>query len=151
MFLTTTGLVVRGLGGWAQAHIKYDCALAQTAVYCASGRRFDYGARGFNVNALLPLVEFSNDDANQKFPFLFFAFRRRGGGRSRAKKMQGNFWVCPRESASVSEAHWFASQRNWSVRGSFKSPRAPRVRSGFAQRSIHHRKQKTSFLFAVYS
>ena len=36
--------------------------------------------------------------------------------------------------------------RQWrndtSVRGSFKPPRAPRVRSGFAQRLIHHRKKK---------
>jgi hypothetical protein len=39
----------------------------------------------------------------------------------------------------VSEAHSFASPRNRSVRGSFKPPRAPRVRSGFAQRLIHHR------------
>jgi hypothetical protein len=39
----------------------------------------------------------------------------------------------------VSEAHWFDSPQNRSVRGSFKPPRAPRVRSGFAQRLIHHR------------
>jgi len=36
--------------------------------------------------------------------------------------------------------------RQWrndtSVRGSFKPPRAPRVRSGFAQRLIHHRRKK---------
>ena len=40
------------------------------------------------------------------------------------------------------EAHWFTSPRNRSVRGSFKPPRAPRVRSGFAQRLIHHRRKK---------
>ena len=41
------------------------------------GSPFDYGARGFNVNTLLPLVEFSKGDANQKLPFLFSPF---GGG-----------------------------------------------------------------------
>ena len=56
---------------------RFACALVQTALYCASGRRFDYGARGFNVITLLPLVEFSNGDANQKLPFLFSPF---GGG-----------------------------------------------------------------------
>ena len=53
---------------------------------------------------------------------------------------------CTRESASVSEAHWFVSPRNRSVRGSFKPPRAPRVRSGFEQRLISLR-QKSEFKF----
>jgi hypothetical protein len=39
------------------------------------GSPFDYGARGFNVNTLLPLVEFSKGDANQKFPFHFLVSR----------------------------------------------------------------------------
>src|SRR3989344_3487026 len=69
----------------------------------------------------------------------FSASRRRGGGRRREKNARKFFGFCTRESASVSEAHWFVFPRNRSVRGSFKSPRAPRVRSGFAQRLIHHR------------
>jgi len=67
-------------GRVGQAHIKSVCALAQTALHCASGRRFDYGARGFNVITLLPLVEFSNGDANQKLPFLFSPFGGVVGG-----------------------------------------------------------------------
>ena len=80
---------------------------------------------------------------NQKFPFHFFsASRWRGGGRRREKNARKFFGFCTRESASVSEAHCLASPRNRSVRFSFKPPRAPRVRSGFAQRLIHHRRKK---------
>ncbi len=73
----------------------------------------------------------------------FSASRRRGGGRRREKNARKFFGFCTRESASVSEAHWFASPRNRSVQDSFKPPRAPRVRSGFAQRLIHHRNEFT--------
>ena len=67
---------------------------------------------------------------NQKFPFhSFFRFAVEGwGGRRREKNARKFFGFCTRESASVSEAHWFVSPRNRGVRGSFKSPRAPRVR-----------------------
>ena len=58
----------------------------------------------------------------------FSASRWRGGGRRREKNARKFFGFCTRESASVSEAHWFASPRNRSVRGSFKPLRAPRVR-----------------------
>ena len=58
----------------------------------------------------------------------FSASRWRGGGRRREENARKFFGFCTRESASVSEAHWFASPLNRSVRGSFKSPRAPRVR-----------------------
>jgi hypothetical protein len=67
---------------------------------------------------------------NQKisFPFLF-PLRGGGVGGGDARKMQGNFFgFCTRESASVSEAHWFASPGNRSVRFGSKPPRAPRVR-----------------------
>src|SRR3989344_4602467 len=72
----------------------------------------------------------------------FSASRWRGGGRRRRENARKFFGFCTRESASVSEAHWFASPRNRGVQCSFKPPRAPRVRSGFAQRLIHHRKKK---------
>ena len=64
---------------------------------------------------------------NQKFPFhFFFRFAAEGwGGRRREKNARKFFGFCTRESASVSEAH---CQRNRGVRGSFKPPRAPRVR-----------------------
>ena len=58
----------------------------------------------------------------------FSASRWRGGGRRREKNARKFFGFCTRESASVSEAHSFTSPRNRSVRGSFKPPRAPRVR-----------------------
>src|SRR3989344_5607039 len=69
----------------------------------------------------------------------FSASRRRGGGRRRRENARKFFGFCTRESASVSEAHCLAPPRNRSVRRSFKPPRAPRVRSGFAERLIHHR------------
>ena len=58
----------------------------------------------------------------------FSASRWRGGGRRREKNARKFFGFCTRSPWSVSEAHWFASPRNRSVRGSFKPPRAPRVR-----------------------
>ena len=44
--------------------------------------------------------------ATQTKNFLSIHFPLRGGGvgGGDAKKMQGNFWVCPRESASAVEA-----------------------------------------------
>src|SRR3989344_9100871 len=74
----------------------------------------------------------------------FSASRRRGGGRRRRKNARKFFGFCTRSPWSRSEAHWFVSPRNRSVRGSFKPPRASRVRSGFAQRLIHHRKNPKS-------
>jgi len=74
---------------------------------------------------------------NQKFPFHSLGrFAVEGWREETREKCKEIFWFCTRES----EAHWFALPRNPSVRGSFKPPRAPRVRSGFAQRLIHHRK-----------
>ena len=58
----------------------------------------------------------------------FSASQRRDGGRRSEKNARKFFGFCTRESASVSKAHSFASPRNRSVRGSFKPPRAPRVR-----------------------
>lgn len=80
---------------------------------------------------------------NQKFPCIFLA-PPPPTPPPRSGKRNGReiFGFCTRESASVSEAHCIASPRNRSVRGSFKPPRAPRVRSGFAQRLIHHRRKK---------
>jgi hypothetical protein len=76
MFLATTGLVVRALGGRGK-HIQIFLRPSADRCVLRLGSSFDYGARGFNVNTLLPLVEFSKGDANQKFPFLFSPF---GGG-----------------------------------------------------------------------
>ncbi len=58
----------------------------------------------------------------------FSVSRRRGGGRRREKNARKFFGFCTRESASVSEAHWFASPRNRSVRRGLEPLRAPRVR-----------------------
>ncbi len=88
---------------------------------------------------------------NQKFPFhFFFRFAAEGWGEEAREKCKEIFGFCTRESASVSEAHSFASPRNRSVRGSFKPPRAPRVRSGFAQRLIHHRKKQSPIGLSAY-
>ena len=64
----------------------------------------------------------------KNFLSIHSASRWRGGGRRREKNARKFFGFCTRESASVSEAHWFASPRNRGVRCSFKPPRAPRVR-----------------------
>src|SRR3990167_2803305 len=76
----------------------------------------------------------------------FSASRWRGGGRRREKNARKFFGFCTRESASVSEAHWFASPRNRGVRFNPEPPRAPRVRiiglfaqRKFAQRLLFHR------------
>ena len=76
----------------ASPFLKEFC-MARLRIVLRLGSLFDYGARGLNVITLLSLVEFSKGDANQKFPFLLFAFRRRGRGRSRAKNAR-KFWVC---------------------------------------------------------
>ena len=91
---------------WVGRPSRYNsaCALAQTALHCASGRRKDTEQMGFIVITLLPLVKFPCGDANQKFPFLHFPLRGGGVGGGDAGKMQGNFWICPRESASAVEA-----------------------------------------------
>ena len=77
---------------------------------------------------------------NQKFPFHFFPLRGGGVGGEEApekcKKIFGFLHTRGRERVQG------AFQRNRSVRGNLKPPRAPRVRSGFAQRLIHHRKKK---------
>ena len=61
-------------------------------------------------------------EANQKFPFLHVAIRRRGRGRSR-KKWQGIFWICPREVSSAARG----AIKLQCVRRSIVSPRARRV------------------------
>ncbi|TSC67025.1 MAG: hypothetical protein G01um101466_810, partial [Parcubacteria group bacterium Gr01-1014_66] len=66
-------------------------------------------------------------------------FSHTGWGEETQEKCEEIFGFCTRESASVSEAHWFVSPRNRSVRDSFKPPRAPRVRSRFEQSLISHR------------
>ena len=128
MFLTTAGLVVRGLGGWAK-HNTICLRPSADRIVLRLGSPFDYGARGFNVNTLFPLVEFSEGDANQKFPFLFFPLRGGGVGGGGARKMQGNFWVCPRESASAVEALPAQAERTWRVQATTRSTRAKWVRA----------------------
>ena len=100
-----------------------------------------------NVKIRLLFSETETAKQNQKFPFhFFFRFAVEGWGEEAREKCKEIFGFCTRESASVSEAHCIASPRNRSVRGSFKSPRAPRVRfsprqdsaqNTFELRSIH--------------
>ena len=58
----------------------------------------------------------------------FSASRWRGGGRRREKNVRKFFGFCTRESASVSEAHWFVLAQYRSVRRGLEPPRAWRVR-----------------------
>src|SRR3989338_713312 len=130
MFLKTAGVGGRGLGGGAK-HNKGWVRLSANRIGLGLGSPFDYGARGFNVNTLLPLVEFSKGDANQKFPFhFFFRFAAEGWGeeaREKCKEIFGFARASPRARSR-------RFQRDLSVPGRFKPPRARRVRSGFEQR-----------------
>src|SRR3989338_8147934 len=58
----------------------------------------------------------------------FSASRWRGGGGRREKNARKFFGFCTRESASASEAPWFVSPRNRSVRRGLEPLRARRVR-----------------------
>ena len=60
-----------------------------------------------------------------KISFPLFRLSAEGWGEEPSKEMQGNFWVCPRESASAVEARL----GDRSVRFGFKPPRTRRVRS----------------------
>ena len=77
-----------------QAQYKFDCALAQTILYCASGRRKDTEQGASLAFALLPLVEFPCGGANQKFPFLQ-SFRLSAGGEGGAAKNGRKFLGLP--------------------------------------------------------
>jgi len=57
------------------------------------------------------------------FPFLF-PLRDGGLGGGDARKMQGNFWVCPRESSSAAEALPAQSGRTWRVKATTHAARA---------------------------
>ena len=56
---------------------------------------------------------------------------------AQTKKRQGNF--CGLSARGIERGRGAESPRNRSVRFSPESPRAPRVRNGFAQRLIFHR------------
>ena len=109
--LCVSGCVVRGLQSYHQTRIRERL-----------GRREGGGKRN-------PKRRLKRRSKTKNFLSISFsASRRRGGGRRRRKNARTFFGFCTRESASVSEAYWFASRRNRSVRRSFRSPRAPRVR-----------------------
>src|SRR3989338_5776363 len=103
-FLKTPWLVVRALGGWGK-HIQICLRPSANRIVLRLGSPQGYGANGLRQ---LPFVEFPCGNANPKTSFPLFAFRRRGRGRSRAKKWKEVFWVCPRESASAAETHFSA-------------------------------------------
>jgi hypothetical protein len=113
---------VRGLGGWAK-HIQICLRLSADRIVLRPRSPFDYGARGFNVITLLPLVEFSKGDANQKLPFLFSPFGGGVGGGA-GQRNGRKFLGLP---ARVRERGWGAFQRNRGVRVSSEPPRARRV------------------------
>jgi hypothetical protein len=75
-------------------------------------------------------------EANQKFPFLHFPLRGGGVGGGAVQRKCKEIFGFARASPRA------RSRRTRSVRFGFKSPRAPRVRSEFAQRLIHHRRKK---------
>jgi len=139
---------VRALGGWGK-HIQICLCFAQSIFFellMSTDEATDFRAttkRGYgsasiavraekraNKNVIVRLL-FSETETvkqNQKFPFHFLSAPPRPPPR-KIRKVRKIFGFCPRESASVSEAHWFASPRNRSGQCSFKPPRAPRVRS----------------------
>ena len=94
------------LGGWGK-HIQICLRLSAGRIVLRLGSPFDYGARGFNVITLLPLVEFSKGDANQKLPFLFSPFGGGVGGGA-VQRNGRKFLGLP---ARVRERGWGASGR----------------------------------------
>jgi len=125
MFLKTAGLGCARTGWVGQAHNKSACALAQSALYCASGRLLitEQGASMWILCCHL----WSFQKATQTKDFLSsFRLSAEGWGEEPCKEMEGSFWVCPRESASAVGARW---QAHGAYERIFKPPRAPRVRS----------------------
>jgi hypothetical protein len=87
---------------------------------------------------------------NQKFPFHFLSAPPTPPAEEK-KKGRENFWFLHTRVRERVRAHWFASPRNRSVRGSFKPPRAPRMRSqGFCSKWVltfsnkHHMAKKAT-------
>jgi len=110
--------------------------MARLRLVLRLGSPFDYGARGFNVNTLLPLVEFSKGDANPKISFPSFRLSAEGSGEEPNKKMQGNFWVC-RAPLGRAEALPARSERTWRVQA---TTHAARAKSGASPLEMGSRK-----------
>ncbi len=123
--------------GFRGKHIQICLRLSADRIVLRLGLSQGYGAKGFIVITLLPFVEFPKRRSKPKISFPSFpALRRRGGGRSRAKKMQGNFWVCPRESASAVEAHSAQSGRTKELQATTRSARAISRHQGSIQNTF---------------
>ena len=98
---------MRGLGGWAK-HIPICLRPSADPIVLRLGSPFDYGARGFIGLAspclCCPLWSFQKATQTKNFLSILFPLRGGGVGGGDARKRQGSFWVCPRESASAAGA-----------------------------------------------
>ena len=109
-------------------------------MYCASGRHKDTEQRvSFDEIICYPLWSFLVATQTKNFLSFIFRFTAEGWGEEARKENARKFLGLP---ARVRERGRGASPRNRGVRFRFKPPRAPRVRSGFEQSLISHRKTK---------
>ena len=111
-----------------------------SALYCASGRHKDTEQRvSFDEIICYPLWSFLVATQTKNFLSFIFRFTAEGWGEEARKENARKFLGLP---ARVRERGRGASPRNRGVRFRFKPPRAPRVRSGFEQSLISHRRLK---------
>ena len=112
------------MGGFGASTYRFVCALAQTALYCASVAA-RIRSKGLHCFCFVASCGVSLRRSKPKISFpSFFAFRR--GVRGEPEKMEGTFLGLP---ARVRERGRGACQRNRGVRFGFKPPRTRRVRS----------------------
>ncbi len=91
-------------GGGGGSTYRFACALAQTALHCASGcRKVTEQRASFDEIICCPLWSFLAATQTKNF-LSSFRLSAEGWGEEPCKEMEGSFWVCPRESASAAEA-----------------------------------------------
>src|SRR3989344_4974396 len=80
-------------GREGQTHIKSDCALVQTELYCASVAVRVEKRANKNVKIMMLFSETETAKQNQKFPFhFFFRFAAEGWGEETQEKCKEIFW-----------------------------------------------------------
>ena len=129
MFPKNGGVGCARTGRVGQAHIKSDCALAQTALYCASAAaRIRRKERLKVIKSIDALCEVS-EAAEQTKNFLSFCFSPFGGGvRGEPQKNARKFLGLPRGTPRA-EALPAQSGRTLRVQATTRSARAKWVRA----------------------
>ena len=110
MFLHNDGADFARTGRVGQAHIKSDCALAQTALYCTSGRREDMEKRATKMIKSNDALFGVSEAAEQTKNFLSFNFSAlRRGVRGEPQKNGRKFLVLIRRFSLRKEQYLYFS------------------------------------------